>query len=64
MIDWAEHSDEELSGYAQKLSSRRGYHKSIRIGELTTEMAEVVIPKLLPIAIPFIESANINRIKT
>jgi len=49
MIDWAEHSDEELSGYAQKLSSRRGYHKSIRIGELTTEMAEVVIPKLLPI---------------
>ena len=49
MINWAEHSDEELSGYAQRLSSRRAYHKSIRIGELTMEMAEVVIPKLLPI---------------
>jgi len=49
MIGWAEHSDEELSAYAQRLSSRREYHKSIRINELTLEMAEVVIPRLLPI---------------
>ena len=49
MMDWADHEDDILSGYAQRLVSRRDYHKSIRIGELTTEMSSVVIPKLLPI---------------
>ena len=49
MMDWADHEDSILSGYARRLVSRRDYHKSIRIGELTAEMSEVVIPKLLPV---------------
>ena len=49
MMDWADHEDSILSGYARRLVSRRDYHKSIRIGELTAEMSEVVIPKILPI---------------
>ncbi len=49
LMDWADHDDVVLSGYARRLVSRRDYHKSIRIGELTAEMSSVVIPKLLPI---------------
>jgi len=49
MMDWADHEDSILSGYARRLVSRRDYHKSIRIGELTAEMSSVVIPKLLPV---------------
>ena len=49
LMDWADNDDAVLSGYARRLVSRRDYHKSIRIGELTAEMSSVVIPKLLPI---------------
>ena len=49
LMDWADHDDTVLSGYARRLVSRRDYHKSIRIGELTAEMSSVVIPKILPI---------------
>lgn len=49
MMDWADNYDEILSGFARRLVSRRDYHKSIRIGELTAEMSSVVIPKLLPV---------------
>ena len=49
MMDWADSEDEVLSGFARRLVSRRDYHKSIRIGELTAEMSSVVIPKLLPV---------------
>ena len=49
LMDWADNEDPILSGYAKRLVSRRDYHKSIRIGELTAEMSSVVIPKILPI---------------
>ena len=49
LMDWADDKDPVLSGYAKRLVSRRDYHKSIRIGELTAEMSTVVIPKILPI---------------
>ncbi|MDP6870305.1 MAG: HD domain-containing protein [Candidatus Poseidoniaceae archaeon] len=49
LLDWADNEDTILSGYARRLVSRRDYHKSIRIGELTSEMTDVVIPRLLPI---------------
>jgi len=49
MMDWADNGDQVLSGFARRLVSRRDYHKSIRIGELTAEMSSVVIPKLLPV---------------
>ena len=49
MMDWADDEDSVLSGYARRLVSRRDYHKSIRIGELTAEMSSVVIPKLMPV---------------
>ena len=49
LMDWADNDDPILSGYANRLVSRRDYHKSIRIGELTAEMSSVVIPKILPI---------------
>ncbi|MEE2985051.1 MAG: HD domain-containing protein [Candidatus Thermoplasmatota archaeon] len=49
MMDWADSDDDRLSGFAKRLVSRRDYHKSIRIGELTAEMSSVVIPKLVPI---------------
>jgi HD superfamily phosphohydrolase len=57
LMDWADHDDEVLSGYAKRLVSRRDYHKSIRIGELTAEMSSVVIPKILPV----VESAGFGR---
>ena len=40
--EWAEHEDEILSNYATKMMSRRGFHKSLRIEGLTTEMVGVV----------------------
>ena len=49
MMDWADSDDDVLSSFASRLVSRRDYHKSIRIGELTAEMSSVVIPKLLPV---------------
>ena len=49
MMDWADNADDVLSGFARRLVSRRDYHKSIRIGELTAEMSSVVIPKLQPV---------------
>lgn len=49
LMDWADNNDPVLSGYAKRLVSRRDYHKSIRIGELTAEMSSVVIPKILPV---------------
>ena len=57
LMDWADHGDKVLSGYASRLVSRRGYHKSIRIGELNAEMSSVVIPKILPV----VESAGFGR---
>jgi len=56
LMDWADHEDTILSGYARRLVSRRDYHKSIRIGELTAEMSSVVIPKILPV----VESAGFS----
>ena len=43
---WASHEDERLSGYAKRLISRKDYHKSLRIPNLTVEMCEVVIPRI------------------
>jgi|TARA_B110000467_G_scaffold162154_1_gene184744 uncharacterized protein len=40
--EWAEHEDSILANYAMKLMSRRGFHKSLRIEALTTEMVDVV----------------------
>lgn len=44
--DWAQHEDEILSLYAEKLLSRKDFHKSIRIDSLTTEMIDVIKPRL------------------
>ena len=43
---WSEHADEELSGYATRLLARRGFHKSLRIEGLNSEMAQVVLPEV------------------
>ena len=43
---WANHEDEALSGYAKRLLSRKDFHKSLRIDNLTSEMSEVVLPRL------------------
>ena len=43
---WARHSDAVLSGCAQRLQSRKDYHKSLRIPNLTTSMRDAVISKL------------------
>ena len=40
--EWAEHEDTILAKYAMKMMSRRGFHKSLRIEALTTEMVEVI----------------------
>ena len=47
--DWAEHDDKILSHYAMRLLSRRDFHKSLRIEGLTTEMVDVVLPRLEPL---------------
>jgi HD superfamily phosphohydrolase len=44
--DWAQHSDEILSLYAEKLLSRKDFHKSIRIDSLTAEMVDIIKPRL------------------
>ena len=49
LMEWSDSDDEELSKYADKLVSRRGYHKSIRISDLTQEMSSVIIDKIKPI---------------
>lgn len=47
--EWAEHDDKILSHYAMRLLSRRDFHKSLRIEGLTTEMVDVVLPRLEPL---------------
>ncbi len=44
--DWAVHEDEILSLYAEKLLSRKNFHKSIRIDSLTIEMVEIIKQRL------------------
>jgi len=44
--DWANHDDEILSLYAEKLLSRKDFHKSIRIDSLTIEMVEIIKTRL------------------
>ena len=44
--DWANHSDEILSLYAEKLLSRKDFHKSIRIDSLTIEMVDIIRNRL------------------
>tara|TARA_S200000501_G_scaffold126674_2_gene119666 strand:+ start:1966 stop:3267 length:1302 start_codon:yes stop_codon:yes gene_type:complete len=44
--DWASHEDEILSLYAEKLLSRKNFHKSIRIDTLTIEMVEIIRQRL------------------
>ncbi|MFZ8906681.1 MAG: HD domain-containing protein [Poseidonia sp.] len=43
---WAQHPDPRLSGYASRLLSRKGFHKSLRIDPLTVEMCEIVMPRI------------------
>ena len=40
--DWAGHEDPHLSEDAQRLLSRRGFHKSLRIDELSLEMIDKI----------------------
>jgi HD superfamily phosphohydrolase len=40
--DWAGHEDAHLSEDAQRLLSRRGFHKSLRIDELSLEMIDKI----------------------
>tara|TARA_B100001996_G_scaffold166128_1_gene126656 strand:- start:1291 stop:2592 length:1302 start_codon:yes stop_codon:yes gene_type:complete len=44
--DWANHDDEILSLYAEKLLSRKDFHKSIRIDSLTIEMVDIIKTRL------------------
>ncbi len=44
--DWAVHEDEILSLYAEKLLSRKNFHKSIRIDSLSIEMVEIIKQRL------------------
>jgi len=46
MPHWANDDDEELSFYATRLLSRKDFHKSLRIANLTVEMADVVVPRV------------------
>ena len=46
---WAQHADPRLSGYASRLLSRKGFHKSLRIDPLTVEMCEIVMPRIAEI---------------
>jgi HD superfamily phosphohydrolase len=43
---WANHDDAILSGLANRLISRKGFHKSLRIDSLTVEMKDLVMPKI------------------
>ena len=44
--DWANHDDEILSLYAEKLLSRKDFHKSVRIDSLTIEMVDIIKTRL------------------
>ena len=46
LSDWAKHDDTILSLYANKLLSRRGFHKSLRIDTLDINMVEAVKQRL------------------
>ena len=46
LSDWAKHEDITLSLYANKLLSRRGFHKSLRINTLDIKMVESVKQRL------------------
>ena len=46
LSDWAKHEDAMLSLYANKLLSRRGFHKSLRIDTLDINMVEAVKQRL------------------
>ena len=43
---WAAHDDKVLSSLAQRLLSRKNFHKSLRIDSLTVEMKDVVLEKI------------------
>ena len=43
---WAASSDTQLASYAQRLLSRKDYHKSLRIDHLNTEMVDIVTPRI------------------
>jgi HD superfamily phosphohydrolase len=43
---WAKHQDERLSSYAQRLLSRKNYHKSLRIDNFSIDMADFVAPRV------------------
>jgi HD superfamily phosphohydrolase len=44
--DWAKHGDAILSTYAEKLLSRKNFHKSLRIDSLSIEMVGVIKDRL------------------
>jgi HD superfamily phosphohydrolase len=46
LSDWAKHEDTILSLYANKLLSRRGFHKSLRISTLDIKMVDAVKQRL------------------
>lgn len=46
LSDWAKHEDITLSLYANKLLSRRGFHKSLRINTLDIKMVDSVKQRL------------------
>ena len=46
LSDWANHDDAILSLYANKLLSRRGFHKSLRINTLDINMVDAVKQRL------------------
>ena len=46
LSDWAKHEDITLSLYANKLLSRRGFHKSLRINTLDINMVDAVKQRL------------------
>ncbi len=54
--EWAEHDDQILAHYAMRLLSRRDFHKSLRIEGLSTEMVDVVLPRLSQL----VEAAGYN----
>lgn len=41
LSEWAEHDDEALSSNAKRLISRRDFHKSLRISNLTLDMVDI-----------------------
>jgi len=49
--NWASHDDKILSEDSRRLLSRRGFHKSLRIDELTVEMSDKIIEKITDVVI-------------